>query len=493
MNLSMWIIANCLASFDPEVHIVSDSPRILRSARLAYATDCVYVHEDEGICTFSWNDDYIRLPDISFREGFELLQSIFDSMLDWHQKLSNAIASKQFQKAVDLCYVIFHNPINLSDANHHCIALSSQYGPNDVDDEWYHLSNYGYSSLKSSQQLSNATISRHFHDRLIRYQFPVQKNLHGCTCSAIMNEGMTVGFLTVLEKEHTFNLGHMQALSMISDMLAPALVNIGQNSCGFQAVIEPLLSGKPIPEANAIPLLQEKKWQTDHQYRVMQFLPLHNANAMWMREHYFLVGSLSTMFPEDICGLYNNSSLVIIANETLLDGQKRMERLKRQLADSHLKLAVSLPSQGLSSIVHLYDQTKFVANFGVQYYPDHNILDFYNFAVDYLIRMPYSPERTLAACHPDVLSLYRSDDVLYRTLWVYLMMDRSATRTTELLYVHKNTLLHRLRKIEDNLHWGLGDPYTREYMRLSFMLLERHAGLPFPPEFPFLPDESDRT
>jgi len=66
----MWIIANLLESFEPEVHIRNESPRILRSARLAHATDCVYVSQDGDACLYSWGHDSIRLPDLSAREGF---------------------------------------------------------------------------------------------------------------------------------------------------------------------------------------------------------------------------------------------------------------------------------------------------------------------------------------------------------------------------------------------------------------------------------------
>ena len=70
MKLSMWIIANLLESFEPEVHIRRESPRVLRSARLAYATDCVLVQQDGSDCLYLWNEDSIRLPDLSAREGF---------------------------------------------------------------------------------------------------------------------------------------------------------------------------------------------------------------------------------------------------------------------------------------------------------------------------------------------------------------------------------------------------------------------------------------
>ena len=42
-------------------------------------------------------------------------------------------------------------------------------------------------------------------------------------------------------------------------------------------------------------------------------------------------------------------------------------------------------------------------------------------------------------------------------------------------------LLYRLRRIEESLQYSFSDPYTRSYMRFSFLLLERHAGLEKPP------------
>lgn len=486
MKLSMWIIANLLESFEPEVNIQSDSPRLLRSARLAHATDCVYVCQDGSDCLYCWGPDTIRIPDLSGREGFELLQSLFDSMFDWHAQLTDAIEHKDYQKTVDLCHTVFHNPINLSDGNHQCVAMSSQYGPDDVDGEWHHLKTYGYSSIESSRQMKRAQISHHFHNHLIRYRFDNQDTLSNCTCAAVMHEGMPVGYLTVLERDRPINYGHMQLLSMIVNLLSPMMGEGLELHDDATPTLKLLLDGKPLPRKNTLLLLQEKKWSPEHTYRVILFQFPQHTDTAWLQDNYFLVGSLSAVFPEDLCGLYDGK-FVIIGNDTLLPHEQRRIRLERQIQSSKIKISTSLPSPGLPCIPELYKQVLFAMDYGARLWPERKYLDFYDFAIDYLIRAPYSQSACLSACHPDVYALYRSDEVLYRTLWVYLIQDRSVTRTIEHLYVHKNTLLHRLRKIEDNLRYGLSDPYSREYMRLSFTLLERHAGLPFPPETPFPP------
>ena len=143
MKLSMWIIANLLESFEPEVHIRRESPRVLRSARLAYATDCVLVQQDGSDCLYLWNEDSIRLPDLSAREGFELLQSLFDSMFDWEGRISEATEQRNFRALVEEMGVVFKNPIALTDANHAVLACSAAYGAEAVDPEWLHLKTYG--------------------------------------------------------------------------------------------------------------------------------------------------------------------------------------------------------------------------------------------------------------------------------------------------------------------------------------------------------------
>ena len=488
MKLSMWIIACLLESFEPQVHIRKESPRVLRSARLAYATDCVYVRQDGRDCLYCWGTDVIRIPDLTAREGFELLQSIFDSMYDWHSLLSQAIAKHDDQWIIDLCYTVFKNPAQLSDANHSMLAMSSQYGPDDVDEEWYHLKTYGCSSLEATKNITKARVSYHFSDHLIRYQFDTDHGLSNCITAPVLRDGMPVAYLTVIEKDHQLNYGYMQLLSMIVDMMAESWEEKQPRTEDQSSVLQMLLEGTPVSDNVLEEFLEKKGWSPEHQYRVIRFEFDQGQNDSWLRQIYFFSASLSAIFPEDLVGIYDGS-FYILANDSLLEHKQRRLRLEQQLSVGGIRIASSLPMPGFSHIPELVKQVSFALSYGGKLRPNQKYLDFYYDAIDYLIRSDYSPDTCLAACHPDVYTLFRTDEILYRTLWVYLVQDRSVTRTIEHLFVHKNTLLYRIRKIEESLTYGIADPYSREYMRLSFALLERHAGLDNPPETPFPMDK----
>jgi len=254
------------------------------------------------------------------------------------------------------------------------------------------------------------------------------------------------------------------------------------------SMLKLLLEGSQVPQSTLQSFCAQKGWSSEHTYRVIRFEFEQGGADSWLRQIYFFAASLSAMFPEDLVGIYNGS-FYILANDTLLTHKQRRTRLEQQLSVGGIRIATSLPFPGFQYVPELVKQVSFELDYGAKRRPNQKFLDFYYDAIDYLIRSDYSTATCLTACHPDVYSLYCSDEILYRTLWVYLVQDRSVTRTIEHLFVHKNTLLYRIRKIEEGLTYGIADPYSREYMRLSFALLERHAGLDNPPETPFPMDK----
>lgn len=475
MKLSMWILANLLGSFEPEIQIRENSPRVLRSARMAHATNCVYVQPDGSGCVCSWNNDRIRLPDISAIEGYELLQSLFDSMFDWYDKLSAAAEQRDYQTLVDLCHSVFRNPMVLCAANHKCLAMSSQYDAKDVDGEWEHLKTYGYPSMMSSKTLGDAEVTYPMCGEIVQFRFPQPSGFSNCLSSHLLCEGVPVGFLTVIEKGHPINDGDIQLLQVVSQILIPVLSEQEHTSDGQGILFQHLMDGKSIPANLVQQAYLQKNWHSDHTYRVI--LPDFGSgqSPAQLRERYYHFGALGSFLPEDIFGFYQDR-LVILANETLYPHGQRLSRLDTLLKALPVRISFSLPCQGFSLIPELYKQAVFALDIYGSAHPDDKQLDFYECAIDYLIRSPYSPDTCLAACHPDALLLLRNDEILYRTLVVYLNQDRSVTKTIQCLYVHKNTLLHRLKKIEEILQYDLSDAYCREYLRLSFILLERHAG-----------------
>ena len=135
MKLSMWMIANQLISLEPELRIADDAPAILNSARLAYATNCVHIYQENDCVVCNGEGNIIRIFDMEIKRVLELIQGIFDTYEDWSNALNQHIRQKDYQATIDEAYKIFKNPMILLDANNKVLGMTRQYGENEIDSE----------------------------------------------------------------------------------------------------------------------------------------------------------------------------------------------------------------------------------------------------------------------------------------------------------------------------------------------------------------------
>lgn len=102
--------------------------------------------------------------------------------------------------------------------------------------------------------------------------------------------------------------------------------------------------------------------------------------------------------------------------------------------------------------------------------------DFYSCALSVLTSWNASQTLREHSLHPVLEQLKRYDSKkrtdFYELLKIYLRNERNRVITAEKLYVHKNTLVYRLEKIQKKFHLQLDDPYEREYLLLSYRFAE---------------------
>ena len=79
-------------------------------------------------------------------------------------------------------------------------------------------------------------------------------------------------------------------------------------------------------------------------------------------------------------------------------------------------------------------------------------------------------------CHPSLISLVMYDNKtgsnLTDVLYTYLCCERNAAEAAKALYIHRNTMLYKVRKIESVIGQSLDDPILRERLLFSYRVLE---------------------
>ena len=141
------------------------------------------------------------------------------------------------------------------------------------------------------------------------------------------------------------------------------------------------------------------------------------------------------------------------------------------------KLGISLPFTGLAWLRHYYQQTRSAIEYGMLYRPGSTVFEFYDYAVLWLLESSAGTDcRQLCACNPDAVRMaeahyLENEENQLDTLYMYLKNECSPQKTSQEMYVHKNTLLYRLKKIMGSLEYPLQDKYDRDYMYLSITLI----------------------
>lgn len=472
MKLSMWMIANRLSQWNPEIQISEDSPAVLKSARRAYATNCVYVYPRDNDVICQWENDFIILKDIQFEEAYEMIQGIFDFYEDWDSAVTGAARQGDYQRIIDESWYCFRNPVVLLDANANVLAYSRQYKEVYVDEEWAHLMEYGCSSIDSMRFMKNDCPDQNFfHTGATKYHFE-NKALSDCLSAYITYSQTQCGRLTVVERTRKLNHGDVQIMNHMIHLLGISLGERGARavtSSQNYGVFMELVKGNPVNDMVLKRNLEFYGWDMEDTYGLWVFQSeeeIFEQNVLLL-----IVHMVFQQLPH--CEVFSlGGNVVLLYNEKKETADSLKQRLGRFVRQNHLIVGISLPACSLDGISYHYLQALFALE---QKQRDKHFYDFYPRAIDYIIENS-EPDILLAACHPDIIRFHHLDmkhgSERVRTMEAYLNNERSLLHTSEELFVHRNTLVYRIKKMNEELTADLEESYTRDYMKLSIRILK---------------------
>ncbi len=134
------------------------------------------------------------------------------------------------------------------------------------------------------------------------------------------------------------------------------------------------------------------------------------------------------------------------------------------------RIVVSFPFNDISGIPQLYGLVAHCLATGTHSY---EVIS-QGKALEYLKHSILDSVKVCGLLHPALEKLRAYDrsnqsDML-KTLKVYLENDRNAQRCANLLYLHRNSLQYRVRRIQEIADINLDDPNERAFLRLSLFL-----------------------
>lgn len=471
----MWMLANRLEALEPELHIRDDAPRLFRSARKAYSTNCVVVQPDGDDVVCVGGADTIRFHDLDVNEVVEVCQDAFDYYDDWFATIQEYVRNHDYAQVINFCYPVFHNPLILINGNYQVLGISSQYSEDEVDEEWQYLKTRGYCSVTALNQFSavwykNLLLdgSQHFRPAECA-QTPgisIQLRVHDIFC----------GRLTLLEKSRQVNPGDYQVMDLLGNILRlPMYEEEGQSGRALPNLnaLESMLTGAQVSPDLVNSQLRYYHWEEKDDYQVLVFAFPESASHPNEQNEWLIANTLKDQVPGSE-PFRREGKVILICNISKCQ-QRQDDSIEAFAERNHLLVGTSLTCASIFSLRALYDQALAAIRYGQLLNPEQRDYRFYDYAMEYIMESSSLGEAFLAL-HPDIAQLWKmkidDKDQLFDTLKEYLNNERSQSKTSSRLYIHRNTLIYRLRKLDEYLTCDLDEVYNRDYMKLSIRMLE---------------------
>jgi hypothetical protein len=474
MKLSMWMIANRLSELDMILNIREDAPVILNSARILYATNCVYIYEDGDNVICDGEGDQIIIPHMGAKEAFEIVQSVFDYFQDWTDLITKSIHQRDFQTTIELAWQVFQNPLLLFDSNSKCLGMTKNYPPEEMDAEWAYLLKYGYTSLNALQQMKyDASLANLTSAGLSVYGMPYGKNMNiSGAIYNIYNKSLYCGHLNLLNKDRELNPGDFQLLEHLATMLEPVLGQAYyEENFASSNIIYDLLMGLPCDPTSLAHQLEYMQWkETDDYYLCRLHFPLESTPGRVE----IAIRALDRQIL-NVTMIRLGEDYLILSTRDLSKDPQASAFLHNYQANNPVYICFSNPCRSITDVHFLVKQTQYMMDSCLAGKQEDVYCHFEEFASDYILECG---DLSLAyhACMPQVLTLWEASkkgDEHYHTLEVWLACERSTSRTAAALYTHRNTVQYRLRKVQEMC--DLDDPKTRAYCGLSVMVLNLYS------------------
>ena len=480
MKLSMEIIADKLFAYSPEAAI-TDGGMAISGARLLSTAgtirrDIIYITPARGcIDDMQFDDcalcvhgrDWIKLKSAEADEVLAAVLDIFEEFNAWEATLREAVdCGWDMQRLIDASKRVLPFPIFIADALGNVVGYSGEYGEGEVDIFWDAI----VSSGKTHERMFAGSLtddqSRVIYDwdATPRIYNTPQRRIIGLH---LMQNGDPIGAITIIEKGRKLSDGVCQISGVFREAASKAIGKRGQDAelRTVAAIIRDYLDGKNVDKELIWKHIRTNAGQQNDELELILLRNIKRADINYKSNMSFRLAGVGVA---SFCMPYEDFILVIIA---CVNQSEFLQKVRSLLSGDEYLCGVSLPLSSVESIPNALSQAKLAIKIGVK--TPGAVNKCVDYAYGYLIdRLAEDIDATTGLLHPALAALRKYDakhrTSLYVTLYEYLRLERNVVATSKHLFIHRNSMIYRLQRIEKLLDLNLDDINVRMYLVLSY-------------------------
>lgn len=413
---------------------------------------------------------------------YEHLQKVFESYQRWEQELTTAILSHApLQIQLDKAAEFFHNPIALFDMSFSTLAWSGNVPEHFDDPIWESVINKGYNMIRNLPPKSRNPLHQGIKQRTpaVIPPFGTPSDNRIMTASLFFN-GNPIANLSMDELCQPFTIGEYSLLCHVQHLLeysSSILEQVSLFEDGGSHLFSQLIQGLPMEPLLVNRFLSERGWEANDCYRLFAILPednysLNSHNYLFpMRDIHYLNSNLHLFYAEGVI-----VALERFSDSPIISAQKD-NSFGTGLAHIGLRAGISMIFCGYQHLKEAMLQAQ--ASLHYTCLPKDNLMPYEEIYPRYLTDTLNVQHNLLHYCHPMVLRFHTNDPwekELLHTLTIYLENGQRISLAAKSLNIHRNTLLNRLRNIEEILGLQLEklNQNMKRLLLISCMLVEQN-------------------
>jgi sugar diacid utilization regulator len=510
MNITFKTLSEALSSFDPVVRQKRDNDSVIESfvffeknqghfeENIIYTgtvtnlsnklPDGMYVHFlilGEGELPPYFNDSpfisYIHIPDASNApKVYNELQQIFmynESISSVKSRLVQALAQGSgLQAILDIGYELFSCPMYLVDKGYKLLA----YTKNVLFDNpiWNEMTQQGY--------FSNETVSdfrMHSSKRNFKVKSPVLiKNTGSNTpviLSNIIANRTNIGILVIFQDSIELEKLDFELISYFTDIISAEMQknSFYKDTRGmiYEFFLIDILEGRIKDTLEVETRLKYLDYNLKDNIFILTLKTSERKN-MKTPLGYFR-DRVETILSSGKPVIYNNNIIVFISTTDKEPFTRfQLSKLMEFLDMNQLLAGISRRFCDIKDIPEHYRQSLKAIDFGSRINAKNRLFYYEDYALEHMMSICSSKEDLKTFCHASVLELIEYDRKNHtdytHLLHTYLSNDKRILETAENLGIHRNTVKHKLYRIEEITGINMNNQDTLLRLLFSFKILE---------------------
>lgn len=432
---------------------------------------------DAGDAEFAGRaSDFAVIPKELFAEVFNRTQDILSERNEndyLHYLMDTADSVRSVDELIDMASQTFNASLILIDRDFRILSHSTRIPV--TDELWVDNIRKGYCDYEFITEVKKLKSVQMANPGTVPFEVTCSASPYKKLACRVYCKDAWIGSLLLIEGDQTYRPEHYEMLRMLSSVTGYALLSYSPEllyrTSEYQSFLYNLLIGTPVenlPEA-----YRDMKFQEN--MKLLYFRPdssgIPSIKGKSLRE------AFHRELPDCHVITYRKATIVVCSAA----GAEGVGHLLDLFPSKYkVNVGISNPFHRIELLREALSEAQDALVTGKSIEPGRRVFSFEEFSVSVMLKHFSETGDISRYIHPAVSCIAQYDEEykaqLLETVRVYIQSGCSIKKTAEALYLHRNSVIYRLRKAEEIGGLDLNDADTQFALRMSFYIIQVRPG-----------------